>query len=119
MKLKLNESLRVALEVFKRIDVPAVVADQIGMRTYNNGREQGIRLTRITLKLDKQRDVCFAENRTSDDIVVYISKPGEVSGVFGDFPTERAYQERKFFPCGKYAQAARFISQFLKSNAAI
>lgn len=74
---------------------------------YSNGREQGYALTN-----DKNRCVCFSENRNSDQIVVY---PG--TGYHSDKLSEEQYKNRVYFDHDDYARAAKFIVKFMKGDS--
>lgn len=74
---------------------------------YENGREHGYLIS------TKTTTICFSEYRNSDDIVVYVSNPGEE---FEDgTPTDRAYATKKFFRFDQSDEAAAYISSVIKS----
>lgn len=66
---------------------------------YKNGRENGWTLQSNTAT------VRFAENRNSDDIIVYVEP--EIS--YADNCTEKGYQSGKLFGYKQYLEAAVYI----------
>lgn len=111
MKPKFCASLAVAHAVLNRIEVPeaAVKEQRVCVLGYENGREHGLAL-RIYPKEGKDSTICWAENRNSDEIVVYVGEPGEYF-TDGHVPTERAYSYKTFFPHDKKDEAAAFIAR--------
>lgn len=115
-KLKLNESLVVAKRVLSAIRLPDAVAEECDVVGYENGREHGLCIKCYYVKDGGNRPVtiCFAENRNSDQIVVYVSTPGERFDANTNIPTARAYEAAKYFDYGEYAKAANFITSKLR-----
>jgi len=88
---------------------------------YMNGRELGYHIKGWVSCVgdnNSMRFMCsFSENRNSDHIVVYCEL-GE-SSVFNEWgitnqPSEKAYQEAKYFPPDHESQAAAYIVQQIK-----
>lgn len=84
------------------------------VRTFENCREQGYAID-IDTAFDKQFEypfprVTFAENRNSDQIVVYIGPPE--GGPNTDL-SEKAYRNAKYFHPEDYYKATRYIFETL------
>ena len=111
MKPQISESLQVALHVLKHIDLNKKAADEfIHVIGYENGREHGLAL--ITgFTYNRRLTICWSECRNSDQIVVYVSKPGEQFDRDTNIPTERAYKAATYFGYNEYERAAKFISR--------
>ena len=71
MKPKLCESLQVAHAVLAKMDVSAMI-EVFG---YENGREHGLMAFTYDAATKKDYVACWAQNRNSDEIVVYTSLP--------------------------------------------
>ena len=83
--------------------------DCLFIEVYENGREKGFAIDAWdTLK------VAFAENRNSDDIVVYVGESRDFERN-SNIPSEEVYESRKFFAYDEIAKAASFIFNKLKS----
>ena len=67
----------------------------------------------LTPQRDTRKAVSFAENRNSDDIVIYFGTRDDFN-VVGNF-NEKVYSEKKFFGYEQYNQAAKFIAEFFGS----
>lgn len=111
MKLQFNESLRVAHEVLELIDVSKQALSATAVHGYENGREHG--LCAIIYDGFDVRYICWSQNRNSDQIVVYVGQKGERFHGSNNIPTQRAYDERKFFSTSK--EAAEYISNTIKA----
>jgi len=78
---------------------------------YQNGRESGYALKQFCSKGDKQ--VAFAENRNSDDTVVYFGKTLDFN--FSDnVPSEKVYKKAVYFRFDKVQDAAEAIFEYLR-----
>ena len=118
MKLKQCESLGVARKVWSLVDVPAAVARQVDIQTYCNGREQGYaaRCLLMNSKFPKPggrlvaATICWAQQRSSDEIIVYIGQPDEFFDE-GNVPTQRAYENALTFKRKQHLRAAMAISK--------
>lgn len=103
--VQLNQATMVALELDKLLVKAAKQELDYGFGTLDNGREQGFTI----FNRKNKRMASFAENRNSDDIVVY---PGHIDDFTdeGTFKTDELYfAKRKYFPYGDAAGAAAFI----------
>jgi len=80
---------------------------------YLNGREQGLTLSVFG---DGVPAFTFAENRNSDDIVVYEDPRWSSCRGNGGAPSEEVYAARKFFRTPQ--QAAKYIAQRLRACVA-
>lgn len=115
MRIEKTASMRVAERVaaalrrgLKTWQRPDGRANEATLYPYFNGREQGLTLACYAEGVPA---FIFAENRNSDDIVVY-EEPTWAS--FGDgAPSEAAYAVRKFFRTP--LQAARHIAARLQA----
>lgn len=85
----------------------------LGVEAYVNCREQGFSIKNY-FKGDKQ--VSFAENRNSDDIVVYFGDRIDFS-MQGNVPSEKAYGNRRYFACHNVKEAAEVIYDYLNLEA--
>jgi hypothetical protein len=84
--------------------------DYIRTLPWYNGRERGFRLE---FGSDQSRvlHVCFAENRSSDDIVVY-NQQGSAAFNPQDFkPTEEFWRTRRCFAFGMIGDVADYIKE--------
>lgn len=114
MKLKPMDSLNLAHAVLRDINVTKATFKAIMVTGYENGREHGL----SAYHLDTGIRVCWAEHRSSDDIVVYVSEPNEDFDADSHVPTERAYWAAKYFQPSDVAGAAKFISKILNKKPA-
>jgi hypothetical protein len=73
------------------------------LEPYQNGREHGWVLYNVT-----GEGVAFAENRNSDDIVVYLGTRSEFE-MQGNVPSERVWKDRRMFEYDAYYEAAEAI----------
>ena len=112
MKLRIDGSLKVAHKVLALTNVPKQTAERVSISGYENGREHGL----CARKFLETVTVCWAENRSSDNIVVYVSEPNEAFEEGTNVPTQRAYRAAKYFQWDDMAGAARFISNVLKNS---
>lgn len=62
---------------------------------------------------DTERHASFAENRNSDDIVVYLGEKGDVFGFDTNVPSEEAYEGALYFYPTHHALAARVVACWL------
>lgn len=75
---------------------------------YENGREHGWAIS--SSRLLKQ--VCFAEFRRSDDIVVYFGHSSDFNPQ-GNIPNEDVYNNKAMLPYEQAAKAAAMVLDFL------
>jgi hypothetical protein len=107
--VNLNQATAVALELEKLFKASRKNYDHITPAEYSNGREQGFHLHN-----EKTHNaVSWAENRNSDDIVVYPASifDFDASGVLTT--DETYFRVRKYFGYGKYKEVAKFIFKFI------
>lgn len=119
MRIEKTASMRVADRVavalrrgLKTWQRPDGVANEATLYPYLNGREHGLTLVCYA---DGVPAFTFAENRNSDDIVVYEEPKWSTFG-FG-VPSESAYTARKFFSTP--LRAARHIAARLQACFAL
>lgn len=87
--------------------VAALVDNSFLIKSFSNGREQGLCITNYP------RTACVAENRNSDEIVVYYGNSSDFD-ITTNLPSEKVYEEAEYFGNGDFEAAAKFISDFLK-----
>lgn len=105
-----------ALEVLKHFEVmPEAQDSEFYLSTYFNGRERGFTIRCFNTI------ICWAEYRSSDEIVIYhaigydnVQKFGE-----GNMPSEVAYEAKEFFPQGQFEEAANRIKELAHQGATI
>lgn len=83
----------------------------IRAEAYVNGREHGWKLYTD----ESEGAVLFAENRNSDNIVVYVESNGTYK--YADRLSDEAYSGRIFFRYDEYLKAAKFIVKALGIKA--
>ena len=80
--------------------------DDLTLETFQNCRENGYHI------IGKAGKASFAENRNSDDVVVYY---GPNDGFdLNNFPKD--WSRKKFFRHGQFTEAASFILQIICDN---
>lgn len=77
-----------------------------------NGRERGYVVSLASFWFDQQVNIYFAENRNSDQIVIYHDNRNTY-GQTPDVATMTAWSTATYFAPGKIAEAADFIFQKL------
>lgn len=112
MKIEKPYSLRVAEKVLAEVKREFRLVKQENTEAllglYSNGREKGFHISNYFNK----RAISFSEFRRSDNIVVYF-------GTLSQFernthiPDDGVYCDAKFFECGDYKGAAKFIKEYL------
>jgi len=96
LKATLHYSLKRAERVLFLVDLPVSQAaqDRIHTRTFSNGREQGFTVEVLSPSVGLQ--LAFAQNRNSDDLVLYVGTPKDFLN--NDLPNEAVYGTKKLFP---------------------
>jgi hypothetical protein len=79
------------------------------VETYSNCREQGFALA----SCDAFK-VAFAENRNSDDLVLYRGSRLDFENN-SNIPSDEAYESRLYFSPNNVKKAAKFIVKYLES----
>lgn len=103
-----NGSLSVADSVIAcLICVEQDIEDLIVIATFSNGREQGYAVSNYSRF--PNRSCCVAENRNSDDIVVYFTD--QPLTLVENHPTE--WGSRRWFKYNQCYDAAKFIYGYL------
>lgn len=101
------------LSTFTRLfgkSVRAIQEGELAVQSYRNGRENGYTLTLVRAAIaTSARAVTFAENRNSDDIVIYPGDMHEMDAVNVD----RSYAFRTLVKPGDYERAARVVARLL------
>jgi hypothetical protein len=91
------------------------------LEPYKNGREKGFCLKAFRGNSYRKGvsyvSIAFAENRKSDDIVVYTDLMRDFD-MQGNVPTEKAYEDRKYFGYQQYEKAAKHIVSIIKKYGA-
>jgi hypothetical protein len=102
-------SLVVADELLNQLlkDPEVKDAPNVSVCTFHNGREQGYSLTFLTVDPPGMKAISFAQQRSSDDIVVYYG-PEHTQGL-----SEEAYNNAKYFGFGEYQEAHDYICSIL------
>lgn len=112
VRLKLHEGIQDSWDDERR----AYRAEPRFVR-FDNCREQGyiIFMQHYMPNFDKKQiNIAFAENRSSDDIVVYVFETATFNApTVADFPEEVWTAGRHFFKYNEHYQAAEFISEQL------
>jgi hypothetical protein len=105
---KMDLALRVVASM-KRIKANS----EAYVQAFRNGREQGVEVKSyygVT-----ERSVAIAENRNSDDIVLYFGSPAIPA--YGHTLTEKAYASRRFVRFDHTACAARIAVAYIDGGA--
>ncbi len=104
--MPIQKTTRLADAVLSLIDVRLAEHKMLYAAPYKNGREDGWAL--YTLLQDGGKQVCFAENRNSDQLVVYAGTVGGFDCT-GNVPSEFVWKERRYFAQTELYNAASFI----------
>jgi hypothetical protein len=120
MKIEMHESIKAANRVLAAVrklakqKKYAECGREVDVYVFSNGREQGYTLHKDDSIYEERSTVSFAENRSSDDIVVYPARGSEhsVHRITGTL-TDVAYANRRFFQWDDAEGAARYILNFL------
>jgi len=106
-----QESLREAFDILNQVysKRPKTFKQNTYVATYCNGREYGFKIT-AGLK-----SVCFAQDRHTDEIVVYIGDIGEFACA-GNIPSDDIYLNKKLFAYNEKEKAAQFIINFCEKS---
>jgi hypothetical protein len=84
---------------------------ELCLEVYANGREQGFALSDWCEP--NARKVAWSEFRRSDQIVVYYGPRVDFEHNT-NIPSDAVYENAKFFACGEYNKAAKFIVKYLE-----
>jgi len=98
------------LKEFKKIARSSDNTLDVTLGLYVNCREQGYAINDSYYVV--KRKVAFAENRNSDDIVVYFGSSSDFESNT-NIPSEEVYRNSRFFGVGQEAQAAQFVFDYL------
>ena len=107
--VNLHQATAVALELEKLFKASRKKYDHITPAEYENGREHGFFLHNE--KTDNA--VSWAENRNSDNIVVYPASIFDFDANGCLTADETYFRVRKYFRCGEYTKVAKFIFKFI------
>lgn len=88
----------------------------LSLGAFANCREQGFSLSGVPDKGTDVWQVCFSENRNSDEIVVYYGKPRDFDISTNTPITDEGWGQKKYFSHDQYDQAADFILEFLNTG---
>jgi hypothetical protein len=110
--IRKHYSLQVAEAMLAILTVEENNRDLV-VESYQNGREQGYCVydEETPIGVNTYRYAYFAQARTSDQIVVYVSSNGCLQSIDDD-----AYKTAKYFMPHEYVDAARYILDMLGSN---
>jgi hypothetical protein len=73
----------------------------VSIVSYKNGRENGYSMKFRDAKKGTKKVITFSENRSSDQIVVYVQSDDDM--------TEEEYDSREYFSPSSYSDAADYI----------
>ena len=109
MRLTRNDGkMGVALGVLKHVKLKR---DDVFVQAYSNCREQGLFLTNLFSQ--GSRGCSFAENRSSDDIIVQFGERDDFDD-YGVLSEDKYGTNKKYFQCGEHEQAGAFVTTWLK-----
>jgi hypothetical protein len=109
--VEIHYSLEVAYLVLEHFrNLPCDEKIKFTVQSFSNGREQGLCLVKYGGA--NSRQVAFAQQRNSDEIVVYYGNGYEFD-VSTNMPTK--WNQRKYFGYGEYKEAAQFMLDYLLS----
>lgn len=92
--------------------------DYISIQSYQNGRENGYSLCGSVFDGNGYNRfwIAFAENRNSDDIVIYFADYDPCQGLGSESGGDIIYKNRLFFNgAGKFEEAAKYILSAIKA----
>ena len=123
MKIEMHHSIVRAQQVIRKViaglDIPGDET-YVYVTNFCNCREQGLAIVMSTRHSGEgQFWVCVAENRNSDDTVVYVSE-SKFAPDNGMMPTDDAWKTAKYFREGKAGneKAASYIRRIVRSRVA-
>jgi len=117
-KIEIHSSLLVAHKAVSALEkiLPKSIAKDLVIKSWSNGREQGLCLERSgsveKIAIDK---IVFSEARNSDEILI-------VYGSRSDFdfqtnqPNDEIWESRMYFNRNDYSKAAEYIANLLKND---
>jgi len=116
----MHDGLKRSLKILKAVKLPKCDAHDISVGTYANGRENGL-CVRVYTPGPKYyvKVFVFAENRNSDDMVLYSGNEREFTINSG--LTDEVYARKEFFSSDEALVAAlqdRFTAQLSAKEAA-
>lgn len=118
MKIPVHYSLKVARQVVSKIDLPKEIAENCEVKSYSNGREQGLFIYRFGFDCTQAQALTVAQQRSSDEILVVIGA-GIDFDVATNSPSEKLWERdgsKNYFRYDEVDKAAKFIEEFLKKN---
>lgn len=99
----------------KKLPKTSKNSDGICYQPFQNGREHGFSIR----NLDTRMQVCFAENRNSDDIVVYYGETYKTFDINNLPQTDEDWARKKYFEPEAYEKAAEFILEYVGHPVAV
>jgi len=109
VKVSLHHSLKRAIAILRRVDLPKAVAEQVWAECWDNGREQGLAIRFSSVGAGGT--VYVAECRNSDQTVVVFD---DERVPYSNKPSELAWEHgRKYFNDGEEKLVAAYIRQLL------
>jgi len=108
VKIPVHQSLKVARNVVRKIDLPKEIAKACCLCSWSNGREQGYSISQYV----KNKQLVIAECRNSDSIIVVYGNIDQFD-MQTNQPNESIWQtNRKSFRYDKVEDAAKFIMKY-------
>jgi hypothetical protein len=89
---------------------------ELYLKAFANGREQGFCLEAHTNRSFEIIRICFAEHRSSDNIVVYAGLMYADDPEFGDGPSHEMYKNGKHFSSEAFDAAAEYIADWIANT---
>lgn len=91
----------------------------LSLGAFSNCREQGFSLSGVPDKGVEVWQVCFSENRNSDEIVVYYGSSRQFDISTNTPNNDRVWGQKQYFGYDQYDQAADFILGFLNTGKVV
>ena len=114
MRLKKHYSMEASdrvLRQLKKLDVSIVLKHvEVVVSAFSNGREQGYHLLLYRDNIRNSNAVSFAQQRTSDDIVVYYGNENDFD-ITTNHPVD--WDKKKFFRYNELDKCVAFIADQL------
>lgn len=106
-----HNSLRVADKILAILDKKLRKNKDIWIECFSNCREQGYVIKKYVIGMGVL-NVAFAENRSSEDIVVYFYEKAGIDNL----PVAQEWDNKQYFKAGHYNTTANFIIEKLQGD---
>lgn len=109
--IEFHAGLEVAREIINRLtdDLKMMTLEKnYTISNYVNGREVGHSINWFDFKEKKDYSISFAENRNTDNIIVYYGTMDDNFSI-----TEDAYANKKYFEADAFDEAVQYIRSIL------